>query len=79
MSERETLTFERLAELLAVVGDGRDGGGDLERRHRRGLVGRGCRGRIDLAGAGGGGMRVRGRVLKWPNGQGKATGRCRWV
>jgi hypothetical protein len=30
----DLLTFERLAELLAVVADGRDGGGDLERRHR---------------------------------------------
>jgi hypothetical protein len=52
------LTLERLAELLAVVGDGRDGGGDLERRHRRWWLGVGSRDR----GLGGSGMRVRAEV-----------------
>jgi hypothetical protein len=33
-------TFEGLVQLLAVLGDGRDGGGDGERRH---CVGSGCR------------------------------------
>lgn len=32
-SERAKRTLEGLAELVAVVGDGRDGGGDGERRH----------------------------------------------
>jgi len=31
----EALTLECLAELLAVIGDGRDSGWDLERRHSR--------------------------------------------
>jgi hypothetical protein len=59
----DLLTFERLAELLAVVADGRDGGGDLERRHR-GMM----QGWISITRRRGRRIARPGRVLKWGNG-----------
>jgi hypothetical protein len=72
----DLLTFECLVELLVIIADGQDGGGDLERRHR--VVGwpggTMMRGSINLAATGpvkcafGLGKRRARYLLKWPNG-----------